>query len=62
MPNEASEAIEFTRTTAAQPMIRTCRKLTMGHSLTPDEVDALRESADWMEGASIIIAQTSDTG
>ncbi len=39
MPNEAFEAIEFTRTTAAQPMIRTCRKLTVGHSLTPDEVD-----------------------
>lgn len=57
MPNEVIEAIEFARTTAAQPMIRTCRKLTVGHSLTPDDVDDLREGANWMEGASLFMAQ-----
>lgn len=57
MPNEAIEAIRFASTNAAQPMIRTCRKLTVGHSLTPDDVDDLRGGADWMEGASLIIVQ-----
>lgn len=56
MPNEAQEAMDFVAKTAAQPLTKKCRELKVGHVLTPEDVDDLRESANWMEGASIVLA------
>lgn len=58
MDNETKRAIEFARSTAPQPLIASLRKMVTyisPYELDNDHVQDLRDAADWMEGASMLV-------